>query len=269
VASPHLDPERARAYAEHRYRFPAAALRGRTILLAGGTGGLGPALASLLLAEGARVVLGFRGNRSRAEAVAADLNAATGRTPELAQGDLSEPAGRARLLGAAGSELYGLVVFSGDPARITSAGPSDATLLGSVAANFAGPVLLAQAAIEGMAARGIAGSVVLLSTMQAVHPFAGSLNYAGPKSALLQAAKILAKERRGAGIRVNVIAPGVTMVGMAESSIARGKYDPYLEQGAIPRFGYPEDIARAARLLLEPDNFITGQVLVVDGGLTL
>jgi NAD(P)-dependent dehydrogenase (short-subunit alcohol dehydrogenase family) len=57
--------------------------------------------------------------------------------------------------------------------------------------------------------------------------------------------------------------------GMAKASIASGKYDRFIQDGVIGRFGSPEDVARAIRLLLEPDNYITGQVLCADGGITL
>jgi NAD(P)-dependent dehydrogenase (short-subunit alcohol dehydrogenase family) len=106
--------------------------------------------------------------------------------------------------------------------------------------------------------------------MQAVSLFEGSAAYAAPKAALLHAARILAKECRGkANIRVNVVAPGVTAAGMAEASIASGKYDRYLAGGIVPRFGRAADVARAVRFFLEPDNYVTGQTLAVDGGLTL
>ena len=84
------------------------------------------------------------------------------------------------------------------------------------------------------------------------------------------AARILAKERRGAAnIRVNVVSPGVTAAGMAEASIASGKYDRFIRENVIARFGRAEDVARAVRFFLEPDNYVTGQVLCVDGGMTL
>ena len=56
---------------------------------------------------------------------------------------------------------------------------------------------------------------------------------------------------------------------MAEASIASGKYAKYIDEGIISRYGRAEDVARAVRFFLEPDSYITGQVLTVDGGLTL
>ena len=236
-------------------------LRGREVVLAGGTGGLGSALASLLLAEGARVILGFRKKRERA---APWEGSAT-----LVEADLAEASGRARLLDAAPA-LYGLVVLAGDPARVANPSQTEAAMRISFEANFSSPILLAREAAERMKTRGTEGAIILFSTMQANALFPGSTVYAAQKAALQQAARILAKECRGpSNIRVNVISPGVMAAGMAEASIASGKYDRYLQDGVIGRFGRAEDVARAARFLLEPDNYVTGQVLCVDGGMTL
>ena len=230
-------------------------LRGLEIVLAGGAGGLGSETARLLAAEGARVIVGFKSDGERASALASIA------TP--VQADLTDPAGRAKLLDAAPS-LYGLVVFSGRPAR------SEDQLEESLAVNFAAPIRLALEAASRMRAAGTHGAIVLISTMQTTAVFPNSTAYAAPKAALVHAARILAKECRGpADIRVNVISPGVNDAGMARASIASGKYAAYLESGAIPRYGRALDVARTVRFLLEPDNYITGQVITVDGGLTL
>ena len=229
--------------------------RGLDIVLAGGTGGLGSETARLLAREGARVVASYRSDAVRAAELS---DVAT-----VIQADLSNGADRARLLDAAPS-MYGLVVFSGMPAR------SEKLLEVSMEANFLGPIRLAREAAARMKQAGTQGSIVLISTMQTSAIFANSTAYSAPKAALVHAARILAKECRGtADIRVNVISPGVTDAGMAKASIASGKYAQYLESGAIPRYGRAADIARAVRFFLEPDNYVTGQVLTVDGGLTL
>jgi acetoacetyl-CoA reductase/3-oxoacyl-[acyl-carrier protein] reductase len=179
------------------------------------------------------------------------------------QADLSSAADRTRLLDAA-PLLYGLVIFSGKPAR------SEDLLEASMESNFLGPIRLAREAAARMKQAGTHGSIVLISTMQTSAVFANSTPYSAPKAALVHAARILAKECRGpADIRVNVVSPGVNDAGMAQASIASGKYAPYLESGSIPRYGRAADAARAVRFFLEPDNYITGQVLTVDGGLTL
>jgi len=236
-------------------------LRGKSIIVAGGSGGLGAATVELLLAEGAEVVVSYRSNLTRAQAF-------EGRAA-LIQADLTRPEDRARLLDQTPS-LYGLAVFAGEAVRVTDTGKLDDALLRSHLVNFAGPILLAREAAARLRLASTPGAIVLLSTMQATAVFAGSTAYAGAKTALVQGARILAKECRGkAGIRVNVVCPGVNDAGMAQASIAAGKYARCLSEDLIPRYGKAADVARAVRFFLEPDNYITGQVLTVDGGLTL
>jgi NAD(P)-dependent dehydrogenase (short-subunit alcohol dehydrogenase family) len=273
MGSKHLDAEQLKRLAEHRYDFNRRGLAGRVVLVPGGAGGLGAAVTALLLLEGALPIVGYRSNRGRALVLQQKLQDAYGGPVGLVEGDIADPDVRQRYLDAAlnvKGELYGLVVLPGDPARVKPENLDGAALRASFTANFEAPVLLARACAERMLARSTRGAIVFVSSMQGIHPFEGSLAYAGPKAALVQAARILAKEYGGgADVRVNVVAPGVTVAGMARASIDSGKYDPYVERGTIPRFGRPEDVAKVIRLLLEPDSYLTGQVITVDGGLTL
>lgn len=226
------------------------------VIVAGGSGGLGSA-AVRLLAKDWRVLFSYRTNAARATELAD--------TATPVQADLLNGADRTRLLDAA-SSLYGLAVFAGAPARSND----EATFRMAHEVNFLGPILLAREAAERMKAANTRGAIVLISTMQATAVFPNSTAYAAQKAALVHAARILAKECRGkTDIRVNVICPGVNQAGMAEASIAAGKYSRYLDEDAIPRYGRAEDVARAVRFFLEPDNYITGQVLTIDGGLTM
>jgi 3-oxoacyl-[acyl-carrier protein] reductase len=273
MPSRHLDPERVRRYAEYRYDFNPKSLAGRVILVAGGAGGLGAAISALLLQDGAIPVVGYRSNKGHALAFQQKLQDLYGGLVHLVEGDVADPEVRRRYLQAAldvKGGLHGLVALTGDPARVKGGDLDGRALAASFTANFEAPVLLARSAAEEMARRGTRGAIVLVSSMQGIYPFEGSLAYAAPKSALVHASRILAKEYGGrSDVRVNVVAPGATIVGMARASIDGGKYDPYVDRGVVPRFGRPEDVARVVRLLLEPDAYLTGQVITVDGGLTL
>ncbi len=136
----------------------ADALRGKEIILAGGTGGLGSAAAALLLEEGARLTLSFLRQEKRARQW-------EGRAT-LVQADLASSSDRVRLLDAAPS-FYGLVILAGDPARDSEASQMEPAMLQSHAVNYLGPILLAREAAERMKAAAIPGSIVLISTMQA------------------------------------------------------------------------------------------------------
>jgi NAD(P)-dependent dehydrogenase (short-subunit alcohol dehydrogenase family) len=189
---------------------------------------------------------------------------------ELIEGDIASAEVRRKYIEAcrtAAAPLAGVAVFPGDPARVAFEKLDRDALLASLDVNYVGPVLLAKDLGQMMEDGSADGSVVLLTTMQAHAAFPSSLNYAAPKAALAHAAKILAQQWNR--VRVNVVAPGATISGMAAASVQSGKYDRFVESGAISRFGRAEDVARAVRFSLEPDSYITGQTLVVDGGLTL
>jgi glucose 1-dehydrogenase len=269
MSSQHWDAKRAEAYTQFRYDFPERTLAGKTVVVAGGTGGLGAATVAFLLREGAHPIVGYRKDREGAARLSKAMGEQHGAKLELVEGDIASSEVRGKYVETcqrAGATFAGVAIFPGDPARVVFEKLDRDALVASLEVNYVGPVLLAKDLGQVMEG-GAGGSVVLLTTMQAHAAFPGSLNYGAPKAALAHAAKILAQQWNR--VRVNVVAPGATISGMAAASVQSGKYDRYVENGAIGRFGRAEDVARAVRFFLEPDNYITGQTLMVDGGLTL
>ena len=270
MSSPHWDETRAAAYREFRFEFPETTLSGRTVVVAGGTGGLGAATVALLAREGANLVVGYRENRERAGGLRTAIEKEFRRQLILVEGDLCQAGTRRKYLEAAerlDAPVAGAAIFPGDPARVALSDLDRDALVASLETNYIGPALLAKELGEAMEHNESGGAIVLLATMQALAAFPSSLNYAPPKAALVHAMRILAQQWDR--VRVNVVAPGVTLAGMAAASVQSGKYDRHISSGAILRFGRAEDVARAVRFFLEPDNYVTGQVLGVDGGLTL
>jgi 3-oxoacyl-[acyl-carrier protein] reductase len=236
MVSAHWDDSLADEYRNFRYRFASKTLANRTVIVAGGTGGLGAAVVSLLAMESCRVVVGYRANRERAEALQRRVREEWGGEIELIAGDISDPRVRREYVRAAeksGDSLAGAVILPGDPARVAFESLDDEGLEASLEANYTGPILLAKE-LGSLMEEGQGGSVVLMASMQAVAVFPSSLNYAGPKAALVHGAKVLAQQFKK--VCVNVVAPGATVVGMAESSVSAGKYDKYVESGTISRF---------------------------------
>jgi len=241
-------------------------MKGKAIILAGGAGGLGCAVAEAVAKQGGVPVIGYLSNHERADNLAKKIFENYGVRAPVVEGDIFDAAVRSRLIGEArnAGELYGLVPLVGIPARFPIETATEADLMNSMRVNFVGPVLLARDFAAAVGERD--GSIVFVSTMQAVGIFPGSTVYAAPKAALVHTARILARQWK---LRVNVVAPGVNNAGMAAESVRSGKYDNFVERHVIPRFGQPEDVAGAILLFLQPDGYITGQVLAVDGGLSL
>ena len=225
-------------------------------------------LANFLVERGDQPILGCLRNIDRAHDVAADIKSRHGVAVPVVAGDVLEEETRVRLMDEASllGSLYGLVPLVGEAARVPIEEATEQDLLAATRINFVAPLLLARDFASRVGTED--ASIVFVSTMQAVGIFPGSTTYAAPKAALIHSARILAHQWGPQSIRVNVVAPGVTTTGMAEKSVASGKYDTYIERGVIARFGDPLDVARAIGLFLEPDNYLTGQVLTVDGGLT-
>src|ERR1700721_3239169 len=101
MTSLHWDAGQAHAYHEFQYHFPEKTLAGKTVVVAGGSGGLGAATVALLAREGAPLVVGYRANRERAEALRAAMESSFGSTVSLVAGDIASAAIREAFLIAA------------------------------------------------------------------------------------------------------------------------------------------------------------------------
>jgi NAD(P)-dependent dehydrogenase (short-subunit alcohol dehydrogenase family) len=246
-------------------------LKGKSILIAGATGGLGQSVATELAARDASLMVVHHGDSDRATSLRnklkdrGDVNfhSCDFTVPEDIHDAIETFFDHSK-------EPYGFVNLIGDPARVDWQKAQINHMQESFLRNASAPLQSAKEFGLHLREKKLPGSIVLFSSMQGVYPFEGSLYYGTPKAALIHGAKILAKEFGGDPfIRVNVIAPGVNQAGMAEESIKKGKYQKLVDQKIIPHYGDPASIGRLTVYLLEPGLYMTGQVLLYDGGLTL
>jgi len=247
-------------------------LSGRSILIVGATGGLGQEIVMTLSAFSCSLMLVHRNEDERFHALRERLRGAKAnysfyhsdftRTEEI--NDAIE------IFFEQEKEPYALVNLIGDPVRVDWQKAQISHMQDSFLKNASAPLHSAKEFGLRMRSSSRSGAIVLFSSMQGVYPFESSLYYGTGKAALIQGAKILAKEFGGEPfLRVNVIAPGVNQAGMAEESIRKGKYEKFVSQNIIPRYGKALDVAHTVMFLLVPDLYITGQTILCDGGLTL
>ena len=134
--------------------------------------------------------------------------------------------------------------------------------------NLAGPFYLTRAVARGMM-RQRSGVIVNVSSVVGLTGNRGQANYAAAKAALIAFTKSIAQELAGRGVRANAVAPGFIDTDMT-SGLSEDQRGHILAGIPLARLGTPDEIARAVRFLAGPDSsYITGQTLVVDGGMVM
>ncbi len=236
---------------------------------AGAPDGIGAAVARHLVGQGARVVLGATTDRVHARA------AEFGESGVAVVGDLTAE-GSAEALVAAAVDRWGRVdvlvnnagmtsVSSGWDADADVASLSLADWDSAIARNMTTAFLMSRAAVPVMTAAGYGRIVSVGSTTGAVNAMPGQSTYAAAKAGLVGFSRALALEVIGRGVTVNVVAPGYVETGSQlqfESAAATA--------GPIGRSGTPAEIASCVAFLAhESASFVTGAVLVADGGHSL
>jgi 3-oxoacyl-[acyl-carrier protein] reductase len=234
-------------------------LEGRRALVTGGSRGIGRAIALELARAGAEVVVGYRDGRDEAEAVAAEAGA------RAVQADVASPEEAARLVDEAG-DLAVLVNNAGVTRDGLLARMPDEDWRVVLETNLSSVFYTCRAAARGMMKRR-AGAIVNVSSVVGVHGNPGQTNYSASKAGIIGFTKALARELGGRGVRANVVAPGYVETRLTEvlPEEARGLM---LANTPLARLGQPDDVAGAVRFLCSDEaSFITGEVLLVDGGL--
>jgi 3-oxoacyl-[acyl-carrier protein] reductase len=236
-----------------------ASLEGKSALVTGASRGIGRAIAAELARAGAAVVIGYRSGADEAQALAQEIGG------RAVQADVSDPADAARLVEEAG-DVDILVNNAGLTRDGLLARMPDDDWRTVIETNLSSVFYTCRAVTRPMMKKR-GGSIVNISSIVGVHGNWGQTNYAASKAGIIGFTKSLARELGSRGVRANVVAPGYVKTQLTDV-LPEEATAAMLQNTPLGRLGEPEDVAGAVRFLCSDEAaFITGDVLLVDGGL--
>ncbi|TMK23511.1 MAG: 3-oxoacyl-[acyl-carrier-protein] reductase [Actinobacteria bacterium] len=236
-----------------------ASLEGKNALVTGASRGIGRAIAVELAQAGASVVIGYRTGKDKAEALASEIGG------RAVQADVSDPDDARRLVEEAG-DIDVLVNNAGLTRDGLLARMSDDDWRTVIETNLSSVFYTCRAVTRPMMKKR-AGSIVNVSSIVGVHGNWGQTNYAASKAGIIGFTKSLARELGSRNIRANVVAPGYVTTQLTDV-LPEEVMATMIQNTPLGRAGEPTDVARAVRFLCSDEaSFITGEVLLVDGGM--
>ena len=239
----------------------------KTVIVTGGSGGIGAACARAFAKAGYNVVVGYLKNAERANEVVDDIKQQGGEAAAFCCDARSSAACKALVMFALGAynRLDAVVCAAGAPLFALAQQITDEQQQEVFDINTFGTMNLCRAAIPAMLARG--GAIVTVGSMWGETGAACESAYSASKGAVIAYTKALAKELAPSGITVNCVSPGFIDTAM-NAALSGEAVAAVIEQTPLARAGSPDEVAAAA-LALATNPFITGQVLGVNGGLVI